>query len=177
MGRKPVGPKLAERVEASAEAKQRLEVVLETITGAKTMDQACRALGIEKSMLFVLRRRALQAAAESLQAQRIGRPPLEAASEEVGRIAELEAEILRLQAELKASQIRVELATALPHRGGKAAPAQKKKNRRGRRRATRLRNACHCHLPRTSKFLRRRQWPARRRAWPWRPGSLQGSNA
>jgi hypothetical protein len=46
-GRKPVGPALVERVSGSEQAQKRAAVLLETITGDKTMDEACRALGIE----------------------------------------------------------------------------------------------------------------------------------
>jgi hypothetical protein len=132
-GRKPVGPALAERVwSASEPARTRLKVLLETITGDKTMEQACRALSIQKTQLFKLRTRVLEAAAAALEPQPIGRPP-QAVSPEAARITELEEEINQLTVELEASRVRVELAQALPAAGGEPAPRRKKKRRRGRR--------------------------------------------
>jgi hypothetical protein len=131
-GRKPVGPALADRVAASEQARTRLKVLLETITGAKTMEEACRALSIEKTQLFKLRTRTLEAAAASLEPQPIGRPP-QAASAEGARIVELEAEIGRLKVELEAARVRVELAQALRAKSDVPTPPRKKKGRRERR--------------------------------------------
>jgi hypothetical protein len=126
-----VGAALAERVGASASAQERLKVLLETITGDKTMDQACRALGIKKTRLFKLRGRALEAAAAALEPQPMGRPSL-AADAEAARIAALEERVRELEVELTAARVRVELAQALPGRGGEPPPARKKTTRPGR---------------------------------------------
>ena len=131
-GRKPVGPALAERVSGSQQSRQRLEVLLETITGAKTMDEACRALGIEKSQLFKLRARMLEAAAASLEPGPVGRPP-QPVDPQAARIAELEAQIKQLSLELAASRLREELAQALPKLVDETSPRRKKKERRQRR--------------------------------------------
>lgn len=45
-GRKPAGPQIGQRLEGSPTAKQRLEVILETIAGQLTVPQACQRLGI-----------------------------------------------------------------------------------------------------------------------------------
>jgi hypothetical protein len=131
-GRKPVGPALAERVSASEQARTRLKVLLETITGAKTMEQACRALSIQKTQLFKLRIRVLEAAAAALEPQPIGRPP-QRVGPQAARIAALEAQIHELKLELEASRVRVELAQALAGASDTPAPRRKKKRRRGRR--------------------------------------------
>ena len=44
--RKPKGPALVQHLEGSERAKQRLEVILETIAGELTIEQACECLGI-----------------------------------------------------------------------------------------------------------------------------------
>ena len=131
-GRKPVGPGLAQRVSASEQARARLEVLLETITGDKTMDAACRALSIRKTQLFKLRIRVLEAAAAALEPQPTGRPP-KAANPEAARVAELEAQINELKVELEASRLRVELAQTLRAAGDERSPRRKKKERRKRR--------------------------------------------
>jgi hypothetical protein len=123
---------LADRVTASEQARARMKVLLETITGDKTMDQACDALSIHKTQLFRLRTRMLEAAAASLEPQPIGRPP-EAVPPQTARIAELEAELNKLHVELQASRLRVELAQALPALSDEHASRRKKKKRRARR--------------------------------------------
>jgi hypothetical protein len=123
-----VGAALAERVSASRQAQGRLKVLLETITGDKTMDQACRALGIQKSRLFKLRGRALAAAVAALEPQPMGRPS-SAADAEAARIAALEERVRELEVELAAARVRVELAQV---RGLDPPPARKKTKRSGR---------------------------------------------
>jgi hypothetical protein len=128
-GRKPVGPALVERVSGSEQAQRRAEVLLETITGAKTMEAACRALGIEKTQLFKLRARMLEAAVAALEPGPIGRPP-QPVDPQAAQIAELEARIQQLELELKASRLRAELASALPARADERSPRGKKKRQR-----------------------------------------------
>ena len=136
-GRKPVGPALADRVEASEEARTRLKVLLETITGEKSMEAACQALGIRKTHLFTLRTRVLKAAAAALEPGPVGRPPQaarpEAAGPQAARIAELEAQVQQLHVELEASRVRLELAEAMPGRTDENSPGRKKKAPRRRR--------------------------------------------
>jgi transposase-like protein len=127
-GRKPVGPALAERVAASDEVRARLRVLLETITGEKTMEEACQALGIQKTQLFKLRSRVLEAGAAALEPQPIGRPP-HTAGPEAARIAELEKQIEEMHMELEAARLRVELAQALPGLSKEALEAKKKSRR------------------------------------------------
>ena len=45
-GRPPEGPGLVEKQEGSEPAKERLRVILETITGSKTVREACGELGM-----------------------------------------------------------------------------------------------------------------------------------
>lgn len=134
-GRKPVGPALAERVSASEQARARLRVLLETITGDKTMDEACQTLGIQKTRLFTLRNEALQAAARALEPAPLGRPP-QVAGPEAARIAQLEQQLEQLEVELAAARVRGELAQALPALG-KEAVERKKNQRRLRRKRNR----------------------------------------
>jgi hypothetical protein len=107
-----------------------LKVLLETISGEKSMQAACQALGIQKTQLFKLRTRALKAAAAALEPGVVGRPP-QTSSAQAARIAELEEENRQLTVELEASRLRVELAQALPALAKETSPGRKKK--RGRR--------------------------------------------
>jgi hypothetical protein len=125
MGRKPVGAELVQRVPGSSMAKQRMKVVIETMTGAKTMQQACTALAVEKSRLFQLRERALQAAVAALEPQTVGRPP-QTTPQDAARVAALEQQVEHLTMELEATRLRLEVAQVLPHLGHGARAAGKK---------------------------------------------------
>lgn len=127
-GRKPTGPHLVERLEGSAHAKTRLKVILETISGKRTIPDACQELGIQDSMFHRMRSEVLQTALDRLEPRPLGRPP-QLASVEDRRVAELEGENLRLEIELKAAEIRRELAENLPRLGRHARqPLKKKRN-------------------------------------------------
>jgi hypothetical protein len=131
-GRKPVGPALAERVSGSEQARQRLKVLLETITAERSMDAACQALSIHKTRLFTLRARMLEAAAAALEPGPVGRPP-QTVDPQAAQIAELETRIKQLEVELQASRLRGELAEALPRLAAERSPRRKKKRRPGKR--------------------------------------------
>ncbi len=58
-GRKPIGPPLVRRLDGSEQAKDRMEVILQTIAGMMTIRQACDRLGIDEARFFQLRTEAL----------------------------------------------------------------------------------------------------------------------
>ena len=98
-GRKPLGPQLVHHLEGSERAKERLEVILETVAGKLTIHEACDRLGIEEAMFFRLRMQALQAGLCRLEPRPAGRPP-RSQSVEGERIAELEKKEKELEASL-----------------------------------------------------------------------------
>jgi hypothetical protein len=112
-GRKPTGPQLVERLEGSAHAKSRLRVILETVAGRLTIPDACEELGIQETMFYRLRSEVLQTALDRLEPRPLGRPPRLISPEDL-RAAELEAEKRQLQLELRAAEVRRELAEKLP---------------------------------------------------------------
>lgn len=126
MPRPPSGPNQAQSVDANPEARHRLEAILETVAGTKTIEEACAELRISESRFHVIRREALQAAAESLEAKPAGRPPKAEPDASARRIAELEAVVSRLEIERRAAEVRAELAIGLP--GVLRAPDRSKKN-------------------------------------------------
>lgn len=131
-GRKPTGPQLVERLEGSCHAKTRLKVILETLSGKRTIPDACEELGIQDSMFHRMRSEVLQTALGRLEPRPLGRPP-QRASVEDRRVVELEGENRRLEIELKAADVRRELAENLPRLGRKAGQPLKKKRRSHRR--------------------------------------------
>ena len=112
-GRKPAGPQIVERLEGSPVAKQRLEVILETIAGRLTVPKACRQLGIGKSRFHELRSLTLQATLEALEPRPPGRPAKPTSPDPVEFDA-LKAELRQLHVELKAAQTLTRIARIHP---------------------------------------------------------------
>jgi hypothetical protein len=113
-GRKPMGPKLVERLDGSHRAKQRMEVILETIAGKLTINQACDRLGISEARFHQLRTGVLQAGLAQLEPRPLGRPA-QHQSPEAETIADLEQQVDDLNAELKTADVRLEIAQVMPH--------------------------------------------------------------
>jgi hypothetical protein len=113
-GRKPLGPQLAQHLDGSSGAKERLEVILETIAGQLKVSEACARLGIGEAMFHRLRTEVLQAGLSRLEPRPLGRPPRPAVPEAL-RVAELEHDLQDLQLELKTTRVQLEIAQTLPH--------------------------------------------------------------
>jgi hypothetical protein len=133
-GRPPEGVNHVDRLEGPEELKERLRVILETLTGACSIPQACERLGISESRLHDLRREALEGALGALMPRPAGRPAstLPPGAE---READLELRVKELEVDLQAALVRTELALAMPHlfEGGskKKGSHRRKKSRRG----------------------------------------------
>ena len=112
-GRKPTGPQIVERLEGSPSAKQRLEVILETIAGQLTIPEACARLGIGESRFHDLRNQTLQVTLNTLEPRRLGRPS-KPTSPEQGEIDALKAELDRVHRELAVADVQVRLAGIHP---------------------------------------------------------------
>ena len=112
-GRPSKGPKLVRRLDGSAHARRRLETVLETIAGGMSVGEACERLGIGGTAFHKMRTKALAAALVSLEPKALGRPP-KRVDEKDRRIAELRSDIDRLKKAVATSQVREELALAMP---------------------------------------------------------------
>lgn len=111
-GRPPLGAEIVEHLTGSPQAKQRLAVILRALTGEITIPQACQELGVGESRFHELRNEVLQHALEDMEAKPRGRPP---SPQEDARVADLQRQIQALKIDLRAAQIREELATMLPH--------------------------------------------------------------
>jgi hypothetical protein len=123
-GRRPERTGLVQRLVGSDGAKARLEAILEVLAGGLTVSQACRRLALSARRFHGLRAGALQAALGGLEPRPSGRPA-ESALEGDSRVAALQAEVQSLRLELRAAQVREEIAIAMPQllraRGKKAA--------------------------------------------------------
>jgi hypothetical protein len=114
-GRQAPGPEFVQRLQGEASAKQRLEVILQTVAGRLGVKEAAATLGITPQRLHTLRAEALRAGVDQLTPRPGGRPR-QTATPEQQRIAALEAEVERLGRELAASQLSTEIAVLLPGR-------------------------------------------------------------
>lgn len=114
VGRKPQGVQHVESLEGSEHAKHRLRVFLETLSGARTVPQACAELGIHHTRFFEQREQWLQDALKLLEPRVPGRPAKElpGASVESQR---LRTRIAELEAQQQALVIQRELSQVLPH--------------------------------------------------------------
>jgi hypothetical protein len=141
-GRKPTGTNLVEHLEGSERAKTRFKAILDTLSGQRTIPEVCEELGIQESMFHRVRSEVLQTALSHLEPRPLGRPPLPASPHDA-QVAELEAENRKLRMELKAAEVRRELAENLPRlaKPQNVAPAagpQKKTTARSSKRHKRL---------------------------------------
>ena len=115
MARNPSGPEMVEKLDGSDEAKKRLRIVLETIRGARTVEDACAQLGIKPTRFEELRKQALEGALAALEAKPIGRPPVSPIVENSNE-ARLREEVQQLKQQVLLAHVREELAIGLPRR-------------------------------------------------------------
>lgn len=113
-GRPPKGPGLVDGLQSSAGAKKKLKVILQTIAGERTVEQACEVLGMGPAAFYKLRERVLRDAAASLEPRKRGRPRKEKSPEELEN-ERLRRELFEAQFELQAARIREEIAVVMPH--------------------------------------------------------------
>lgn len=111
-GRLPSGLEYIDKLEGSAEEKERLKAILATMYGEKRLLEACAELGIGETRFHQLREAALQAALEAITRRPAGRPSLASLSEpeQVRRHAE---RIEELELALQEAQVREEIALIL----------------------------------------------------------------
>jgi hypothetical protein len=123
-GRKPLGPALVQHLSGSERAKQRLELILETIAGRLTIEKACRQLGIEHAMFYELRTEVLKAGLARLEPRPMGRPR-RLTSIDCQQNAELQGRVEQLESELKLAAVREEIARVMPYRSEPNLPGKK----------------------------------------------------
>lgn len=141
-GRRPVGPEAVQRLNGSAQAKQRLQVVLETLAGTRRVQEACDILGIGEVRFNQLRLAVLEAGLAALEPRPAGRPPQTPAEAEQP-LQELTQRVETLEGELQAARLREEIAVILPQAASastatadetqKKTAGSRKKKRRGQR--------------------------------------------
>jgi hypothetical protein len=128
-----------DRLEGSEELKQRLRVVLETLTGDLTIADACAELGIGESRFHDLRKLALEGALEAMSPGYTGRPRKDRPSPE--QIDEMRQTIRNLELELRKEQAKTEVKQIIGNKKPsmsdeifkRGAPAAKVRRRSGKK--------------------------------------------
>jgi hypothetical protein len=128
-GRPPEGVNLVGNTDASEDAKAKVKIILETISGERTVESACLALGIGKTAFHELRTRLLQAAVQEMEPKQAGRPRNEPEAD--SELAHLKQQNFELKRDLRLSQIRTEIALMMPHllKSDDEPPDDKKKSK------------------------------------------------
>jgi transposase-like protein len=132
-GRPPKRADHADSVEGSQLSKKRLKAILQTVSGERTVADVCEELGITETHFHRLRQKALDAAAAALEPQPGGRPA-RPRDPSAARVEELEEELAETKLDLRAAEIREELAVLMPHVLDRSDPEKKKRERNRRRR-------------------------------------------
>jgi hypothetical protein len=130
-GRRPLSiDDQVNRVSGSPVAKARLRVILANLAGQISVGDACAALEICESWFFELKQQSLQRWATTLEPQSPGRRPSVEKTPEQARISALEEQVRQIELELKAAQLREELARkGLSRRQAQVRHAAKKASR------------------------------------------------
>lgn len=130
-GRPPKKDLHVQHLDGGEEQKQRLQVILKTLSGELSVVEACQQLGISEARFHVLRKQTLQAALDALEPGAPGRPPESPPPDP--RVTQLEEENKELKIELQAARVRTEIAVAMPHLLKDTLEADVKKKKRLRR--------------------------------------------
>lgn len=135
-GRTPSGPESVEQLPGSAKAKERVRVILQTMSGELRVQEACAQLDVCEQRIRQLRTTMLLAAIDAAEDKPPGRP---AQAEESSELAALRAQVAELERQLQAARLSAEIAVALPHVAVAPAepatdPTAPQKKRRSRKR-------------------------------------------
>ena len=82
MSRPPLGPALIETLEGSADAKRRARLVVETLAGLISVEEAARRLDVSPQRFHVLRDALLASMIAQAEPKPVGRPPSAPSDEE-----------------------------------------------------------------------------------------------
>jgi hypothetical protein len=140
-GRPPLGPKLVENLDCSEVDKIKARTILETVSGEKTVAEACELLGVGETRFREMRENFLVAGLVGIAPKPKGRPRKREETPEE-EVEALKKENAYLKKELEFSRARTVLATAFPHIVKDPSDQKKtdpRKERRRKRKAERKR--------------------------------------
>ena len=109
MPRPTTGPALVYRLDGSDAAKRKTDVILATIAGTCTIDDAAEALGMDRSYVFVLRDQILAGAIAAAEPRKSGPKPAAPTLPNDPATAALRAELAAARKQAKDAEITLEL--------------------------------------------------------------------
>jgi hypothetical protein len=112
-GRPPKGLKHVDDLPGDPESKERLRVILATLSGEVSLAKACVRLGLSETRFLQLRRRTLEGALAAAGPGVPGRPACEQ-DESGAREVELEHEVKELKQQLVMEEVRTQIALVKP---------------------------------------------------------------
>ena len=115
MGRPNKGVDHVGNCDGSKQSKLRTQVVLQTISGELSVNEALEILGIQRPHFAKLRLRALQGAVDALEPGRPGRRRKRDAEADQ-RTSELSTKVAQLERQLQLERARADIAQILPGR-------------------------------------------------------------
>lgn len=126
-GRPPKGLSHVDSLSGSDEDRERLRVVLATLSGALSVKDASLRLGISEARFHALRRETLEGALSGASPGQPGRPSREP-DPSAGEVEELRTQVKWLEEELQCALTRTEIALSRPHllKGAKVRSPEKK---------------------------------------------------
>ncbi len=112
-GRRTSGVELVTALEGSSEAKRRLKLILQTLSGETRVVDACKDLDVCEALFYRFRHDCLRQSLQSLEPRPTGRPRKDAAvaAEELQR---LKAQNEALRRRVAALEVREEIALSAP---------------------------------------------------------------
>ena len=128
-GRPAEGADLVDKLhERSEEARTRLKLILQTLAGECTVEEACQTLGINRSAFNKLRQQFIADAAQLLEPKKPGRKKKVPTDEDL-ELKQLRSEVGELKFQLRAQQVREEIGLLMPHVVRKTEDVKKSKKR------------------------------------------------
>jgi transposase-like protein len=112
-GRPVKGSALVDGLPGSESAKLRLKLVIDSLSGKISVEEACRQLGIGESRFHAMRQEVLAGALSGLEPSPAGRPAKERPEDDPERET-LRKELLQARLELQAARVREQIAIAMP---------------------------------------------------------------
>jgi hypothetical protein len=123
-----VGPSLVDGMEGPELPKLRLKTVLEVIGGERSVEEACGLLRVSRTRYYEIQSLVLAGAMDALTPRPAGRPRREP-SEAEERLRALEEKVEDLELDVKAAQIKQEIAEVMPHVLRRKSPKKKLRRR------------------------------------------------
>jgi hypothetical protein len=132
-GRPSLGVDLVDSLEGPEEDLRRLKVVLETITGERTLKAASRELGVSEARFHEIRWQVLRGALDGTKPGLPGRPRTGEPAEPE-EVRDLRARVKWLEEELQCAFVRTEIALVMPELLRRSEARREKKGAFTRRR-------------------------------------------